>query len=206
MATGLGLGSGLRATAATGVGGMGLRLVVALGLFSCILTGWFAGHSTLALLRAPDAPLQTAVADAPDQRWVELADARLDCTTQQVRERTSLVLGDDLAGQHPFVAQLSDRDGCLKASRRPLDGAFVGSFSRDFLRERQGLPLPPGDALRVFSQSQSPRLLRRALGWRFTWFGLSVLLTILAVRALGSSQLEASRADAEKSGRRQRRG
>jgi hypothetical protein len=206
MALGPALRSGLRATPATGLGSMGLRLLVALGLASCILTGWSAARSTLALLRAPALPLRTSVAEAPDQQWVELVDARLDCRTQRLRLRSALVLGDDLTGQHPFVAQLGERDGCAEASGRPLDGAFVGAFSRDFLRERQGMPLPPGDPLRVFSQSQSPRHLRRVLGWRLTWFGLSALLTILAVRTLWIPAPAPARAGAEKSGRRRGRG
>ncbi len=165
-----------------GMGRMGLRLLVALGLVLCILTGWKAALGTLVLLRSPDAPLLTTVAGAPEHRWVVLTDAVLDCSTQQVRERTALVLADDASGEHLFVAQLASPDGCAPARR--LDGVFVGRFSREFLRERQKLDLPPGPALRVFSQSQAPRFLRRALGWWITWFGLSVLLTVLGVRAL----------------------
>ncbi len=206
MAWGPDSSSATRGTAATGIGGTGLRLLVGLGLVCCVVTGWFAARAALALLRAPEAPLRTTVAEAPDQRWVELADAQLDCSTQQVRQQFALVLGDDRAGRHPFVAQLEEPDGCAAASRRPLDGAFVGSFSRDFLRERQGLPLPPGDALRVFSQSQSPRLLRHALGWRATWLGLSLLLTILAVRTLWRPQPAPARGRAQKSGRQRERG
>ena len=189
-----------------GMGRMGLRLLVALGLFLCILTGWFTAHSTLALLRAPSAPLRTTVAAAPDQRWVELLDAALDCSTQQVRQRTVLVVGDDRSGQHPFVAQLAARDSCALENQRPLEGAFIGSFSRDFLRERQRLDLPPGEDLRVFSQSQSPRYLRRSLGWRIAWFVLSVLLTTLAVRAVWIGQAEIDRISAQKSGRLRERG
>jgi DNA gyrase/topoisomerase IV subunit B len=185
---------------------MGLRLLVALGLFLCILTGWFTAHSTLALLRAPAAPLRTTVADAPDQRWVELEDAALDCSTQQVRQRTVLVVGGDRAGGHPFVAQLAGRDGCAQAGLRPLDGAFIGSFSRDFLRQRQSLRLPPGEDLRVFSQSQAPRFLRRSLGWRIAWFALSLLLTGLAARALWTGQPVLESSPAKKSGRRRDRG
>jgi hypothetical protein len=116
------------------------------------------------------------------------------------------VIGEDRAGQHPFVAQLTGRDSCARESQKPLEGAFIGSFSRDFLRERQRLDLPPGDDLRVFSQSQAPRYLRRSLGWRITWFGLSVLLTALAVRALWIGQGEIDRVDVEKSGRLRDRG
>jgi hypothetical protein len=175
-----------------GMGRMGLRLLVALGLVLCILTGWKAALGTLALLRSRDAPLPTTVARAPEHRWVVLTDAVLDCATQQVRQRTALVLADDASGEHLFVAQLASPDGC--AVTRRLDGVFVERYSRDYLRERQKLDLPPGPALRVFSQSQAPRFLRRALGWQITWFGLSVLLTVLGVRAVWAGGPDAIRA------------
>jgi hypothetical protein len=127
-----------------GMGRMGLRLLVALGLVLCILTGWKTALGTLVLLRSPDAPLPTTVARAPEHRWVVLTDAVLDCATQQVRQRTALVLADDASGEHLFVAQLASPDGC--AVTRRLDGVFVARFSRDFLRERQKLDLPPGPA------------------------------------------------------------
>jgi len=164
------------------MGRMGFRLLVALGLVLCILTGWKTALGVLGLLRAPNAPLRTTVASAPDHRWVVLTDAVLDCATQQVRQRTALVLADDATGQHLFVAQLARPDACASTTR--LEGAFVGRFSRDFLRERQKISLDPGPDLRVFSQSQAPRYLRRAIGWWITWFGMSVLITVLGVRAL----------------------
>jgi hypothetical protein len=164
------------------MGRMGLRLLVAIGACLCIFTGWFAAHAALALLRTPSRPLRTTVAAAPDRRWVVLTDAVLDCATQQVRQRTALVLADDTSGAHPFVAQLARRDACARSAE--LDGAFVGRFSRDFLRERQHLPIDPGPDLRVFSQSQAPRWLRRSLAWRLSWFALSILVTALGVRAL----------------------
>lgn len=170
-----------------GVGRMGLRLLVALGIFMCILTGWFAVHAARTLYDAPSTPLPTTVAEAPDGRWVTLQDAVLDCSTQQNRQRATLVLANDRTGTHPFVAHLAGGRACDAASARPIDGVFVGLFSRVFLRERQSFDLPPGGDLRVFSQLQAPRFLRRALGWRLAWFGLSLLLTTLAVWAVWTS-------------------
>ncbi len=175
-----------------GINGLVLRLLVALGLFVCILTGWYAARAARALMDSPARPISTTVAAAPDNQWVVLEDAVLDCATRQVRQRGTLVLANDRSGAHPFVAQLVGTKACESPAAKAIDGAFIGPFTRVFLRERQNFDLPPGDDLRVFSQYQAPRFLRRALGWRLTWFGMSLLLTVLAIWALWTS--EASRA------------
>jgi hypothetical protein len=167
-----------------GINRLVLRLLVALGIFVCILTGWFAAHAARALIESPKSPVSTTVAAAPDNRWVVLQDAVLDCTTRQIRQRATLVLANDRTGTHPFVAQLVGTKACEGPSSRPIDGAFIGPFTRVFLRERQNFDLPPGGDLRVFSQYQAPRFLRRALAWRLTWFGMSLLLTTLAIWAV----------------------
>jgi hypothetical protein len=190
-----------------GINRLVLRLLVALGLFVCILTGWFAAHAARALVDSPESPLQTTVAAAPDNRWVILQDAVLDCSTRQVRQRATLVLANDRTGTHPFVAQLVGTKACEGAGSRTIDGAFIGPFTRVFLRERQNFDLPPGGDLRVFSQYQAPRFLRRALAWRLTWFGMSLLLTTLAIWAVWTPDAPSSaRIPATKSGRAQGRG
>jgi len=57
-----------------------------------------------------------------------------------------------------------------------------------FLAVRQDFALPPGEDVAVFSQFEAPAYLRRALGWRLTWFGLSLLVTVLAMSALWASE------------------
>jgi len=170
-----------------GINRLVLRLLAALGMSVCILTGWFAARAARALFDSPEAPISTTVAAAPDNRWVVLQDAVLDCSTRQIRERATLVLANDRSGAHPFVAQLAGTRACDGAAARSIDGAFIGTFTRVFLRERQNFDLPPGDELRVFSQYRAPRFLRRALAWRVTWFGMSLLLTTLAIWALWTS-------------------
>jgi hypothetical protein len=171
-----------------GINRLVLQLLVALGLFVCILTGWYATRTARALMDSPDHPTSTTVAAAPDNRWVILQDAVLDCSTRQTRNRATLVLANDDTGAHPFVAQLVGTRACDAGTKRTIDGAFIGPFTRVFLRERQNFDLPPGGDLRVFSQYQAPRFLRRALGWRLTWFGMSLLLTVLAIWALWTSE------------------
>lgn len=181
-----------------GMGTMTLRLVVAVGLFFCVITAGFTWYSARALWLSPPAPRHTTVADAPEQRWVVLDDAVLDCATERVTRRAglhtayTLVRASDRAGTHGFVAQLAGADACARAATRPLDGAFIGRFSRTFLATRQEFDLPPGEDVAVFSQFEAPRYLRRALGWRLTWFGLSLLVTVLAVHAVWSAEPKAS--------------
>ncbi len=171
-----------------GMGTMTLRLVVAVGLFFCVITAGFAWYSGRALWLSPSAPERTTVAAAPANRWVHLEDAVLDCSSEKVRPRYPLVRANDRAGLHPFVAQLSGRIPCAEASAGPLEGAFIGRFSRMFLAVRQDFSLPPGEDVAVFSQFEAPPYLRRALLWRLTWFGLSLLVTVLAVSALWASE------------------
>lgn len=168
-----------------------LRLLVALGIFVCILTGWYAARAARALIDSPRSPASSTVADAPDNRWIVLEDAVLDCSTRQIRQRATLVLANDRSGTHPFVAQLFGTKACDHPAAHPIDGAFIGPFTRVFLRERQDFDLPPGGDLRVFSQYQAPRFLKRALEWRLIWFGMSLLLTVLAIWALWTSEAPA---------------
>jgi hypothetical protein len=177
-----------------GIGTMTLRLVVAVGLFFCVITAGFAWYSGRALWLSPSSPKRTTVADAPDRRWVVLEDAVLDCATERVTQRSglhaayTLVRASDRSGGRTFVAQLAGADSCEAAAEKPLDGAFIGRFSRMFLAVRQDFALPPGEDVTVFSQFEAPRFLRRALGWRLTWFGLSLLVTVLAMSALWAAE------------------
>ncbi len=171
-----------------GMGTMTLRLLVAVGIFFSVITAGFAWYSARALWLSPSAPQHATVADAPANRWVVLDDAVLDCRSEKVRPRYTLVRASDRSGAHPFVAQLSGRNTCAEASAHPLDGAFIGRFSRMFLAVRQDFSLPPGEDVAVFSQFEAPPYLRRALLWRLTWFGLSLLVTVLAVSALWASE------------------
>jgi hypothetical protein len=171
-----------------GINRLVLQLLVALGLFVCILTGWYAARAARALMDSPDHAVSSTVAAAPDNQWVILQDVVLDCSTRQIRDRSTLVLANDGSGAHPFVAQLVGTRACKAGTRRSIEGAFIGPFTRVFLRQRHDFDLPPGDDLRVFSQYQAPRFLRRALAWRLTWFGMSLLLTVLALWALWTSE------------------
>jgi hypothetical protein len=161
-----------------------LRFLVALGIFVSILTGWFSAHAGRALLRAPAAPVSTTVAAAPADRWVTLEDAVLDCANQRAHHRAFFVLAYDRAGAHPFVAKLAGPDPCQSASPGPIDGAFISPSAHVSTRDRQGYDLAPGSDVRLFDQFQAPRFLRGSLTRWLVWFGLSLLLTALAVRAL----------------------
>ncbi len=161
-----------------------IRALVALGILICILSGSSAAVYGWALLRSPDAPLPSTVAAAPQHRWVSLEDAVLDCSTQRTRRGSTLVLAHDRSGAHPFLAQLAGRRACEGSGPGPVDGAFVGPYARVFRWDRKAFDLPGGRDLSVFSQLRAPRFLRRALFRWLAWFGPSLLLTILATRAL----------------------
>ncbi len=171
-----------------GMGAMTLRLVVAIGLFFSVITAGFAWYSARALWSSPATPAPSTVANAKDNQFVRLVDAVLDCKNAREKERYTLVRATDTAGEHAFVAQLAGKDSCARAAERPLEGAFIGRFSRKFLASRQDFALRPGEDVAVFSQFEAPKYLKKALGWRLTWFGLSLLVTILAMNALGAAR------------------
>jgi hypothetical protein len=171
-----------------GINRLVLRLLVALGISVCILTGWLAAEDARTVLGAPDAPLATTVAGAPENRWVMLQDAVFDCSTRRARLRSTLLLANDRTGTHPFLARLAGTRACDTLGSRPVDGVFLGAATRPAQRERQLFELPSGSHARLFSQLRAPRFVRRALPWEFTWFGLSLLLTVLAVWSLWTSE------------------
>lgn len=156
------------------------RALATCGLVVTILAGSVAAHSAYRLALASDTPAPAAVATAPDERWVTLEGVRLDCTTLTVRRGDAFVMATDAEGKHPFIAELAGSDRCAEVTR--LDGAFLGRFSRAFLRERQQLKLPPGKKLRVFSERQAPHYLWRTLADWLPWVGAGLLLLVLGVR------------------------
>jgi hypothetical protein len=158
------------------------RVLATAGLVVTILTGSVAAHIAFRLAVASRAPAPSTVASAPDEQWVVIDGIRLDCATQTVRHGAPFVMATDADGLHPFVAELASADRCQDVTR--LDGAFLGRFSRAFLRERQRLDLPPGKKLRVFSERQAPRFLWRALGEWLPWLGAGLLLLFLGVRGV----------------------
>ncbi|HET6412081.1 MAG TPA: hypothetical protein VFG53_08475 [Anaeromyxobacter sp.] len=190
------------------MGSAGLRLLVALGISVCILSAWKATSAARDLLSTPDEPVTTAVAGAPERRWVKLEDAVLDCSSRQVRQLETLVLANDRSGTRPFVVELvgSGTHVCERRARGTLEGAFVGPSSVVFRHERDVF-LPSGSNLPVFSERKAPRFLRRALEWRLAWFVMSLLLTTLAIWAVWTSEASApARPAPPKSGRAPDRG
>ncbi len=156
------------------------RALATLGLVVTILTGSVAAHAAFRLATAPAAPVRASAATAPDERWVVLDGVRLDCTTLTVQRGDTFVMATDADGTHPFIAELAGVDRCAGVSR--LDGAFLGRFSRAFLRERQQLRLPPGKKLRVFSERQAPRYLWRTLTEWLPWLGAGLVLLLVGMR------------------------
>ena len=181
-----------------GLGNLALRLLAGLGVFCCVLIGGKASNTAWTIWRAPDQPAPSTVAAAPDNTWVVLQDAVLDCPPPGKTWR--LVRAHAREGGDRFLVYLADPARC--ATTASLDGAFIGKFSRAFLSMRLGVKIPPGADARIFSQVESPRFLWRRLISDLTWFGSSLLVTMLAIRALWRREAAAaSSAGATKSGR-----
>jgi hypothetical protein len=161
-------------------GTMALRLVAGLGVAACVVFGGMAASTGLAIWRAPAGPAPSTVAAAPENRWVLLEDAVLVCPPPDRPRR--LIRAHDREGTTRFLVYLEDPKRCPEVQR--LDGAFIGKFSREFLRARAGLQIPPGQDERVFSQLEAPRFLRGRLGRQLQWFGVSLLIAVLAIRAV----------------------
>jgi hypothetical protein len=163
-----------------GLGNVVLRLLAAAGMFGCVLIGGKACNTSWTIWHTPSRPSPTTVAAAPDKNWVVLQDATLECPPAGQVRRLTRAHGS--SGDR-FLVYLEDPVTCPTVT--VLDGAFIGKFSRTFLRMRQGVRIPPsGGEERVFSQLESPRFLWRRLGSDLTWFGSFLLLTMLAIRAL----------------------
>jgi hypothetical protein len=180
-----------------GFGDVALRLLAGLGVFSCVLIGGKASNTAWTIWRAPDRPAPSTVAAAPDNAWVLLQDAVLDCPAPGKNWR--LVPAHAREGGDRFRVYLEDPSRC--ATTASLDGAFIGKFSRATLR-MQGVKIPPGADERIFSQLESPPFLWRRLGSDLAWFGASLLVVMLAIRALWRREAAgATTASVTKSGR-----
>jgi len=135
-----------------------------------------------AYFRAGAAPAPAKVADAPQERWIRLEDARVRCDTRSVRRGFTYFVADAVpGGGPPFVAQLS---GDVRCEDAVLDGGFApGRFTRSWFKQNTGLDVP-GDDLRLFSQTLSPRYLRGVLA-----LSVALLVAGLAVLATGIGKL-----------------
>lgn len=164
------------------VGKRSSRIFVVAGAIGTLVSGWVAGGAAAALLRDPAPPPRVALAVAPDRTYLRLDDAVLDCDTRAVRDRTTLVLGADAAGGHPFVAHLV---GEVRCKDIVLEGSFrPGKFTRAFFRERHRVSLPEGEDVRLFTEAPSPRYQKNLLTRTVPWLAFAILLLALGIRGL----------------------
>jgi hypothetical protein len=152
------------------------------GAIGTLAAGSVAGRAGATLVRAPESPPRTALADARDRTYLRLEDAVLDCDTRAVRDGTTVVLGTDTAGRHPFVARLI---GEIRCKDIVLEGSFLpGKFTRAFIQERMRLSLPEGEDVRLFTEAPSPRHQKHVLIRTVPWLALGILLLALGIRGL----------------------
>ncbi len=158
------------------------RFFVVAGAIGTLASGWVAAGAAAALVRRPGPPPRTALAEAPDQTYLRLDGAVLDCDTRALRDGTTLVLGADATGGHPFVAHLV---GEVRCKDIVLEGSFrPGKFTRSYFREQHRFSLPDGEDVRLFTEAPSPRYQRDLLVRTVPWLGFAVLLLVTGILGL----------------------
>lgn len=161
------------------------RIFVVAGAIGTVASAWIAASAATVWLRAPPSPPAVALAGAPDRSYLRVTGAVLDCETRAIRDGTTIVLGADAAGGHPFLAQLV---GEVRCKDIVLEGSFQpGKYTRSFIRERLRVTLPDGEDLRLFTQAQSPRYEKAVLTRTVPWLAFAVLLLALGVRGVRAS-------------------
>lgn len=157
-------------------------MLVVTGAVGTMAAAGSAGAAAVALVRAPDAPPRVALANAPDRTYLRLDGAVLDCDTRALRDGTTVVLGADARGEHPFVARLL---GEIRCNDIVLEGSFLpGKFTRDYFRERMRVSLPEGEDVRLFTEAPSPRHQKAVLTRTVPWLALAILLLGMGIRGL----------------------
>ena len=152
------------------------------GAVGTLSTGWVTGGAAIALVREPAAPPRVALPSAPAETYLRLEGAVLDCDTRAVRDGTTLVLGADPAGGHPFVAQLV---GEVRCDDIVLEGSFrPGKFTRGYFLQQHRLSLPEGEDVRLFTDEPSRRYQKDLLARTVPWLALAILILALGIRGL----------------------
>lgn len=144
-----------------------------------------AASLAAAVARAGLSPAPSLVATAPAGRTVVLTDAVLRCDTRTpVRKGTStLFLGADREGAHPFVAQFQGEVSCQEAQRE-VKGAFVpGAADLDELAAL-GFDARGAKGARFFTPMAGGRMLLAALGVLLAVGAAGLALLLLGARGL----------------------
>lgn len=144
-----------------------------------------AATLTAAALRAGLSPVPSLVAAAPAGRTVVLTDAVLRCDTRSPVDKgaSTLFLGADREGAHPFVAQYQGLVSCEEAQREVV-GAFIpGTVDPAELAER-GFDARDVQGARFFTPMAGGRMLLAALGGLVAIGGGGLALLLLGARGL----------------------
>lgn len=163
------------------MGKLASGLLVFAGAIWAIGMAWVAANALSAYLRAGDAPAVLKVAEAPEQRWVKLEDARLRCDTRKVQGGFTYFLAEAPQGE-PFLVQLGGDVPCDGAE---LDGGFIpGRFTRDWLKQKLGLDLPVDHDVRFFTQALAPRYLKGVLFRTVAFLTAGLAVLAIGIRSL----------------------
>jgi hypothetical protein len=161
-------------------------VLVALGAIGLLLVGPTVAKFATVIVRSGSAPVATTVAAAPADTWVRLTDAVLRCETRKVvagRVATTIILGRDAAGAHPFVASFTGEVGC-DAAGASVDGVFMPGVVDAEALGRAGVDVRGEKDLRFLSQALRPAGMKVALRRGIAWLLASALLVVLGVLSL----------------------
>lgn len=156
------------------------------GFLLSALTGRLSWAALGALRAAPAAPLEATVAEAPEGRWVRLADLALRCDTRVEARGSTFFLAEGGPARAPVAVHLLGGAPCPTA---PLDGGFLpGKYTRAWLKETFDVAFPGADAegpeVRLFTTTLTPEYQRKALWRLLPMLALGLLMVLVGGRGL----------------------
>lgn len=157
-----------------------LWIFLAGGLLGTIFVGWRVATSAYLGFRGPATPRTFTAEGAPEREYIRLEGAVPRCETRAARDGMTFWLAD--AGEVPVLVQRMDDVPCAPG---PVEGGFLpGTYDRAFLKERAGLPLPPGGDVRVFTEALTPAVQRGVVYRTLPWLVLSIALAAIGLKGV----------------------
>jgi hypothetical protein len=155
------------------------------GLVGTVLLGLRTAISAYAGFRGPASPSMATADAAPERTWVRVEGLAPRCETRSTKDGVTFWLAD--GAKAPILVQ---RMGEVSCGPGPVDGAFLpGTFTRESLKDRIGLVLPPGEPVRVFTEALAPAI-QRGIVYR----ALPFLVLCVALAAIGLRGVRQARA------------
>jgi hypothetical protein len=161
-------------------------MVLGAGFLLAALTGRLVWAAYAAQREAPAAPLQTAVAAAPEGRWVRLTDLSVRCDTRVESRGSTFFLAEGGPAKEPVVLHLLGAEPCPAES--PEGGFLPGRYTRAWLKEKFDVTFPgeaaEGADARLFTTTLTPAYQQKAMLRLLPMLALGVLMGYVGVRGL----------------------